>query len=58
MISPPQLSLRGLRTFCAAARSESFSTAAEELFITASADDEHVVNLRDWIVRYFADPPR
>lgn len=32
-----QLSLRGLRTFCAAARHRSFRVAAEELFVTASA---------------------
>ncbi len=37
MPGKPNVSLRGLRTFCVAARHESFREAAEELFITASA---------------------
>lgn len=37
MVSKSSTSLRGLRTFCAAARHESFQQAANELFITASA---------------------
>lgn len=41
----PRLSLRGLRTFCAAARHESFRVAAEELFITASAVSHQIKNL-------------
>lgn len=41
----PKLSLRGLRTFCAAARHESFRVAAEELFITASAVSHQIKNL-------------
>lgn len=38
-------SLRGLRTFCAAARHESFTLAADELFITASAVSHQIKNL-------------
>jgi DNA-binding transcriptional LysR family regulator len=38
-------SLRGLRTFCVAARYESFRTAAEELFITASAVSHQIKSL-------------
>ena len=38
-------SLRGMRTFCIAARHESFRDAAEELFITASAVSHQVKNL-------------
>ena len=37
MISTPKISLRGLRTFCAAAKHQSFRAAGEELFITSSA---------------------
>ena len=37
MITSGQLSLRGLRTFCIAAKHESFRLAAEALFITSSA---------------------
>ncbi|NNF15837.1 MAG: LysR family transcriptional regulator [Gammaproteobacteria bacterium] len=36
-INHRQLSLRGLRTFCVAARHQNFRRAAEELFVTASA---------------------
>jgi LysR family glycine cleavage system transcriptional activator len=39
------LSLRGLRTFCVAARHESFRLAAEELFITASAVSHQIKSL-------------
>ncbi len=39
------MSLRGLRTFCAAARNESFRIAADELFITASAVSHQIKNL-------------
>lgn len=39
------ISLRGLRTFCVAAGHESFRTAADELFITASAVSHQVKNL-------------
>ena len=38
-------SLRGLRTFCVAARYESFKVAADELFITASAVSQQIQNL-------------
>ena len=41
----PKLSLRGLRTFCAAARNESFRLAADELFITASAVSHQIKSL-------------
>lgn len=37
MAKSPSVSLRGLRTFCVAARHENFRAAGEELFITASA---------------------
>ena len=39
------ISLRGLRTFCVAARHESFRNAAEELFITASAVSYQIKSL-------------
>ena len=38
-------SLRGLRTFCVAARYESFKAAADALFITPSAVSQQVKNL-------------
>jgi len=51
-LSPPptkinkrQISLRALRTFCAAARYTSFKLAAEELFVTASAVSHQVKSL-------------
>lgn len=40
-------SLRGLRTFCAAAQHTNFRTAAEHLFITASAVSHQVKNLEE-----------
>ena len=40
-------SLRGLRTFCAAAEHTSFRAAAEHLFITASAVSHQVKNLEE-----------
>jgi len=40
-------SLRGLRTFCVAARHASFRSAAEELFVTASAVSHQVKNLEE-----------
>lgn len=40
-------SLRGLRTFCVAARYESFRVAADELFITSSAVSHQVRGLED-----------
>lgn len=43
----PRTSLRGLRTFCVAARHESFRTASEELFITASAVSHQVKSLEE-----------
>ncbi len=47
MPSQPKLSLRGLRTFCVAARYESFRTAGEELFITASAVSHQIKSLEE-----------
>lgn len=47
MINTPRISLRGLRTFCVAARYESFRTAAEELFITASAVSHQIKSLEE-----------
>ena len=43
----PTVSLRGLRTFCVAARLESFSAAGEELFITPSAVSHQIKSLED-----------
>ena len=45
MAALPNISLRGLRTFCAAAKHESFTTAGEQLFITASAVSHQVKSL-------------
>ena len=45
MTSTPRLSLRGLRTFCLAARHESFRAAADELFITGSAVSHQIKSL-------------
>ena len=47
MKSPPRSSLRGLRTFCVAARYESFKTAASELFVTSSAVSQQVKGLEE-----------
>ncbi|MGB5334278.1 MAG: LysR family transcriptional regulator, partial [Woeseiaceae bacterium] len=47
MPSKPKISLRGLRTFSVAARYESFRTAAEELFITASAVSHQIKSLEE-----------
>lgn len=41
------LSMRGIRTFCAAARHQSFKLAADELFITASAVSHQVKKLEN-----------
>ncbi|MEO1247290.1 MAG: LysR substrate-binding domain-containing protein [Pseudomonadota bacterium] len=41
------VSLRGLRTFCAAAKHENFSTAADELFITPSAVSHQIKRLEE-----------
>lgn len=45
MKNAPRSSLRGLRTFCVAARYESFKAAADELFVTSSAVSQQVKNL-------------
>lgn len=45
MPARPRTSLRGLRTFCVAARHESFTLAADELFITSSAVSHQVKSL-------------
>lgn len=47
MVSTAKISLRGLRTFCVAARYESFRTAGEELFITASAVSHQIKSLEE-----------
>lgn len=47
MKATPKTSLRGLRTFCVAARYESFRTAGEELFITPSAVSHQIKSLED-----------
>ncbi len=41
------ISLRGLRTFCVAARHESFRAAGDELFITASAVSHQMKSLEE-----------
>ncbi|MCI0518277.1 MAG: LysR substrate-binding domain-containing protein [Woeseiaceae bacterium] len=49
-----RMSMRGVRTFCVAARHGSFRVAAEELFITASAVSHQVKKLEDELgVRLF-----
>ena len=45
MVAKTNTSLRGLRTFCVAARHESFTLAADELFITSSAVSHQVKSL-------------
>ncbi|MGB5333719.1 MAG: LysR substrate-binding domain-containing protein [Woeseiaceae bacterium] len=47
MVKRTQISLRGLRTFCVAARYESFRTAGDELFITASAVSYQIKSLEE-----------
>ncbi len=47
MTTKPTVSLRGLRTFCVAARHESFSAAADELFITPSAVSHQIKSLEE-----------
>ena len=47
MALKPRTSLRGLRTFCIAARYESFRAAADELFITSSAVSHQVKSLEE-----------
>ncbi len=47
MPASPRLSLRSLRTFCAAARYESFRVAGEELFITPSAVSHQIKSLEE-----------
>lgn len=47
MVRASKISLRGLRTFCVAARYESFRTAAEELFITASAVSHQIKSVEE-----------
>ncbi|MEO0575993.1 MAG: LysR substrate-binding domain-containing protein [Pseudomonadota bacterium] len=42
-------SLRGLRTFCVAARYQSFKLAADDLFITASAVSHQIKNLEAFL---------
>ena len=43
----PKTSLRGLRTFCVAARHQSFRIASEELFITPSAVSHQIKSLEE-----------
>lgn len=45
MIISPKVSLRGLRTFCVAAKHQSFRAAGEELFITSSAVSHQIKSL-------------
>ena len=48
------MSMRGVRTFCVAARHASFRVAAEELFLTASAVSHQIKKLEDELgVRLF-----
>lgn len=49
------ISLRGLRTFCAAARQESFREAAEQLYLTSSAVSHQIKHLESELgVKLFA----
>ena len=43
----PRTSLRGLRTFCIAARYESFKAAASDLFVTPSAVSQQIKSLEE-----------
>ena len=47
MSARPRVSLRGLRTFCVAAKHKSFSAAGEELFVTPSAVSHQIRSLED-----------
>jgi LysR family glycine cleavage system transcriptional activator len=47
MSGKPKISLRGLRTFCVAARYGSFRAAAEQLFVTASAVSHQIKSLEE-----------
>lgn len=47
MSAKPRISLRGLRTFCIAARYESFRAAGEETFITPSAVSHQIKGLEE-----------
>lgn len=47
MARNPKISLRGMRTFCVAARHENFREASEELFITASAVSHQIKSLEE-----------
>ncbi|MEM9334745.1 MAG: LysR family transcriptional regulator, partial [Pseudomonadota bacterium] len=51
MATTPRMSLRGLRTFCVAAKHENFREAGEELFITASAVSHQVKSLEQELNR-------
>lgn len=46
-LTDKRTSLRGLRTFCVAARHLSFKVAAEELFVSASAVSRQIKSLED-----------
>ncbi len=46
-VSRSRVSLRGLRTFCVAARHESFRRASEELYITSSAVSHQIKSLEE-----------
>jgi LysR family glycine cleavage system transcriptional activator len=45
LVQRTNVGLRALRTFCVAARHESFRTAGEELFITPSAVSHQIKSL-------------
>ncbi|NND47515.1 MAG: LysR family transcriptional regulator [Woeseiaceae bacterium] len=55
MVKKTKTSLRGLRTFCVAARYESFRTAGEELFITASAVSHQIKSLEEELGKQLFD---
>jgi len=46
-VAKSSVSLRGLRTFCAAAKHESFSAAADDLYITPSAVSHQIRRLEE-----------
>ncbi len=47
MLKPSKVSIRGLRTFCAAAQQASFREAGDMLFITASAVSHQIKSLEE-----------
>jgi len=55
MVSTSKISLRGLRTFCVAAKHQSFRVAGEVLFITASAVSHQIKGLEQELGKQLFD---